>query len=130
MKRRRWRGHGQDGMRYLLLVYGVEEGFSTMTPKDVEANMKEWFTYTGGAQRGGRDRHGARPGARAGAARRARGGEGALREPPPAGGARGPAPADGRYAEAAAAYRDALALCRDARERAYLEARLAEVESG
>ncbi len=33
-------------MRYMLLIYGNEQAFSTMTPKDMEANMKEWFAYT------------------------------------------------------------------------------------
>jgi hypothetical protein len=40
-------------MRYLLLIYGDEKAYSTMTQKDVEANMKEWFAYTADMKKSG-----------------------------------------------------------------------------
>jgi hypothetical protein len=33
-------------MRYMLLIYEDERNYATMTPKDMEASMGEWFAYT------------------------------------------------------------------------------------
>jgi hypothetical protein len=40
-------------MRYMLLIYGDERRPATMTPKDMEANMREWFAYTDAMKQAG-----------------------------------------------------------------------------
>jgi hypothetical protein len=40
-------------MRYMLLIYEDERHYATMTPKDLEANMGEWFAYTDAMKKAG-----------------------------------------------------------------------------
>jgi hypothetical protein len=39
-------GRGEDGMQYLLLIYGDMSAFPEMTEEAQNANMKEWFDYS------------------------------------------------------------------------------------
>ena len=40
-------------MRYMLLIYEDERNYATMTPKDMEASMGEWFAYTAAMKKAG-----------------------------------------------------------------------------
>jgi hypothetical protein len=40
-------------MQYLLLIYGDESWSSTMSPEELEVNLKAWWDYTGWLQEKG-----------------------------------------------------------------------------